>query len=243
MNVVLIIQARMGSSRLPGKVMLKLFGKTVLGHVIERCRAIPSVNKVIVASTDREEDNVIADECSTYGVHCFRGSENDVLARYYWAAKDSNADTIVRITSDCPLLDPFLSNEVICQFASDVSIDYCSNDLIETFPRGLNTEVFSFKALEFAYRHASKGYEREHVTPFIYENPDKFGISTLKSGIDYSNHRWTLDTKEDWEFIHRVYEKLYTGDIFLWKDVLKLVARNPDLSLINAQVLQKKLGE
>ncbi|WCF07929.1 glycosyltransferase family protein [Paenibacillus thiaminolyticus] len=243
MRIVLIIQARMGSSRLPGKVMLDLCGKTVLEHVIDRCRAISLVDHLVVATTVNTEDDRIEQCCLRQGISCYRGDEYDVLARYYKAAKKYRADIVVRVTSDCPLIDPGLAEEVICMFLEQPEVEYCSNDLIETFPRGLNVEVFSFRALEYAYEHAVNAYEREHVTPYIYEHPERFRVATLTSNVDYSRHRWTLDTKKDWILISEIYRLLYQGDIMPWKEVIDLVERYPELPLINADVVQKKLGE
>ncbi|ASR45619.1 acylneuraminate cytidylyltransferase [Paenibacillus kribbensis] len=242
MNITAIIQARMGSTRLPGKVMNKLGDQTVLGHVINRVLAIPTLNQVIVATTTETEDDHICQEASHYGVNYFRGSRANVLSRYYEAAKEVKADVVVRITSDCPLLDPLISDKVITHFL-DNDLDYSSSGLSGTFARGLDTEVFTFDALSRSYFHATKEYEYEHVTPYIYQHPDLFHIHAYSSSTDFSRYRLTLDTPEDWELISRIYGELYTGNIFHWNEILSLLERQPELALINAEVKQKKLGE
>ncbi|WP_339846699.1 glycosyltransferase family protein [Paenibacillus sp. FSL W7-1088] len=242
MKITAIIQARMGSTRLPGKVMKMLGDRTVLGHVITRVLAIPSVDQVIVATTTNDEDEVICSEAANYGVDYYRGSQEDVLSRYYEAAREGNADVVVRITSDCPLLDPIISNEVIQHFIEN-GYDYSSSGLSGTFPRGLDTEVFTFRALEKSFQQAKREYEREHVTPYIYGNRDLFRVHEYDSIQNYSQYRLTLDTNEDWELISRIFHELYSGGIFHIKEIIELFERYPDLPLINAEVIQKKLGE
>lgn len=242
MNVVAIVQARVGSTRLPRKVMKKLGDHTVLGHVINRCKAIPSVDGVIVATTLLQQDNEILEEAQKYGVDVYRGSEKNVLSRYYEAALKAQADIVVRITSDCPLLDPQISNEVIVDFISK-NVDYSSTGLTASFPRGLDTEVFTFSALERAFNKASKDYEFEHVTPYIYQHPNEFRIHSYANQQDHSNYRLTLDTLEDWLLISQIYNKLYRGDIFYWKDVYQLLIQQPHLIELNSHVKQKQLGE
>lgn len=242
MKIAAIIQARMGSTRLPGKVMKTLGDRTVIGHVIDRCRAIPSVTKVIVATTTSHEDDMICKEAERYGVSYYKGSEENVLSRYYEAAKISQADVIVRITSDCPLLDPQISNKVIEEFLRS-GCDYVSSGLSETFPRGMDTEVFSFEALEESYFKATESFEKEHVTPYIYLHPDRFELQSFSNDTDLSGYRLTLDTEEDWSLISRIYDELYHGEIFGLPAVLELFARYPEFPLINKDVIQKKLGE
>ncbi|CAM3340814.1 MULTISPECIES: cytidylyltransferase domain-containing protein [Saccharibacillus] len=242
MTVAVIIQARMGSTRLPGKVMKRLADHTVLGHVITRCQEMPLVDHIIVATTVSEEDTAICIEAKKYGVTCYRGSEENVLSRYYEAAAMVEADIIVRITSDCPLLDPEISNSVIEYFMSS-DYDYVSSGLSQTFPRGLDTEVFSFKALKTAYNNAQEAFEKEHVTPYIYLHPQIFKVSSFSNATDQSRYRLTLDTEQDWDLIFKVYQQLYKGKSFGINAVLKLFEQYPSLSLINKDVQQKKLGE
>lgn len=240
MKVVTVIQARMGSTRLPGKVMLQLEGKTVLAHVVERCKAISLSSEIVVATTTKAQDNIINIEADKLGVLCHRGSEDDVLSRYYEAAVSRNADVIVRVTSDCPLLDPDISNLTIEKFLSIAGMDYCDNVTERTFPRGLDTEVISFSALERAYNEAQREDEREHVCHYIYEHPEWFKLTTFSGEDNLSNYRWTLDTEEDWKLIQEIYRQLYIpGEVFSWKECIKLMERNPHLIKINANVEQK----
>lgn len=242
-KVVAIIQARMGSTRLPGKVMKKIAGTTVLSHVIQRIRQSKLIDEIIVATSILEQDDVLAKEAVKCGIKSFRGSEDDVLSRYYHAAKNANADVIVRITSDCPLIDPFVVDDLV-KYYKENDYDMVTNaglDLSQrTYPRGLDTEVFSFEILEEAFNTATKDYQREHVTPYIYENSNK--IYYYKNHIDYSDHRWTLDTEEDFVLISKIYECLYKGQHnFYMADILRLFEQKPELKRINAHVEQRRI--
>ncbi|OPY58786.1 MAG: 3-deoxy-manno-octulosonate cytidylyltransferase [Pelotomaculum sp. PtaU1.Bin035] len=244
MRTVAIIQARISSTRLPGKVLLMLADKTVLAHVIERCQGAHLIDEVIVATTTKTADDPIEHEAKKYHIPCYRGSEDDVLRRYYEAAKTHHADKVVRITSDCPVLDPVVMNQVVSRFMDEPVVDYCSNTLERSFPRGLDTEVFSFDALEKAFIQANKSEEREHVTPYIYKNPRQFKLRSYENDVDFSNYRWTLDTEADWQLITEIFRFLYTpGQLFYWQKVIQLMQQHPELALINAHVEQKKLGE
>lgn len=244
MKTVAIIQARIGSTRLPGKILKVLMGKTVLQHVIERVQQVRSIDNIIIATTILDQDNPVADEAVKCGVNYFRGSENDVLARYYLAAKNNNADIIVRITSDCPLIDPIVTDKIVNFYKDKVVYNIVTNasgDLSKrTYPRGLDSEVFSFNTLQKAYEQADKQYQREHVTPYIYENNPM--IYYYRNTIDYSMYRWTLDTEEDFELIKEIYRHLYKGkhDFYL-QDVINLFTIHPELIKINAHIEQKKL--
>lgn len=242
MKIAVIMQARMGSTRLNGKVMKVLEGKTILAHDIERLRLSKEIDEIIVATTTNKSDDIIELESIVNGVKVFRGSENDVLSRYYHAAKENNLDIIIRITSDCPLIDPYILDEMI-RFFNKNSYDYISNQSAviteRTFPRGLDTEIFTFNKLEEAYNNAKKEYQREHVTPYIYENTQN--RYHYKSEKNYSKYRWTLDTIEDWNLISKIYDNLYKGkhDFFL-EDIVKLMEDKPELEKINNMVEQKK---
>lgn len=248
MHVVAIIQARMGSSRLPGKVMLDLCGKTVLEHDLLRVKAAKLLHAIVVATTVHPHDDRIATEASRCGVEVSRGSEEDVLARYYQAALEHRADIVVRITSDCPLFDPDLLDHMLEQFLTsqqtESPLDYMSNTLVRrTFPRGLDAEIFSFAALEKANREATENFHREHVTPYLYQHPDVFNLGGYFDKTDNSRYRWTLDTDADLELIRAVYKELYReGELFTTRQVLDLMAKNPQLVLINAHIEQKKLA-
>jgi spore coat polysaccharide biosynthesis protein SpsF len=247
MKTAAIIQARMGSTRLPGKVMKLLCGRSVLSHVIRRTAACPEVDEVVVATTSLSQDDAIEKESRQWGAMVFRGSEVDVLSRYYGAARQAAANTLVRITSDCPLFDPQVLTEMLWFWKENrgaLALDYLSNTLERTFPRGLDAEVFTFVALEKSYREADKEYEREHVTPYICLHPERFTIRNFANDQDLSGHRWTLDTEEDWQLISEIFKRLGDGEkIFSTKAVLGLFAKTPKLKKINKHVQQKRLGE
>jgi len=242
-KVVCIIQTRIGSSRLPGKVLKKIGNKTAVEHVVERIKRISSIDEIIIATTIEERDDLVEEEAKRLGVNFYRGSEDDVLSRYYYAAKEYNGDVIVRVTSDCPLIDSEVSGNVIEFFLNNMDkYDYVSNTLERTYPRGLDTEVFSLKALEKAFKEAEIKRDREHVTPYIWDNPKLFRIYQYKNQIDNSNFRWTLDTAEDLELIRKVYDYLKErGNEFTMEEVLGLYKKHPELKYINETVEQKKV--
>jgi spore coat polysaccharide biosynthesis protein SpsF len=241
MKIVTIIQARMGSSRLPGKVLKDLCGDTVLSRVVQRVRRSNLAGEVMIATTTRSLDELIVKECRRIDVRIFRGAEDDVLDRYYQASLHAEADVVVRITSDCPLIDPEVTDKTIQAFI-DQSPDYASNRIQQTYPRGLDTEVMTREALSLAWREAKAKYQRTHVTPYLYENPNQFSLLSVENDIDYGNYRWTLDTPEDLAFITAVYERM-GGDDFSWGDLLALLRREPELAELNQGILQKELHE
>jgi spore coat polysaccharide biosynthesis protein SpsF len=244
MKTVAIIQARMGSTRLPGKVMKNLSGKTVLSQVIARVKACPRVDEVVVATTARPEDAIIVEESHRCGVKSFRGSQEDVLSRYYLAAREAGAETVVRVTADCPLFDPQVLERMLSQFQTlstgGPGPDYFSNTLKRTFPRGLDAEIFTMAALERAHRQAVAPFDREHVTPYIYRHPESFVLQNFANPVDLSHHRWTLDTAADWRLLEAVYAALNRqGTIFTTQAVLDLLESRPELVALNAHVEQK----
>jgi spore coat polysaccharide biosynthesis protein SpsF len=246
MRTVAIIQARMGSTRLPGKVMKTLSGKSVLEHVIRRVQACRLLDDVVVATTTSPADDVIVAEAERCGAKWFRGDEEDVLDRYYRAAKQFQADVVVRVTSDCPLFDPETLTEMLECFhdrnAGDRKTDYLSNTLTRTYPRGLDAEIFTFDALDSAHHDADKPYEREHVTPYIYQHPELFSLHGKTSRIDLSRFRWTLDTDQDFMFLQEIYSHLFRDDdIISTSQVVSLLKERPELAEINAVVEQKPL--
>ena len=223
----------MGSSRLPGKILMPLAGKPALFHVVDRLGYAKLLDKIVVATTNEKADDQVEDFCKKNHFFCFRGSEDDVLDRYFQSAKEYNADIIIRITGDCPLADPALVDEVV-QYFLDNDFDYVSNTIKPTYPDGLDTEVFSFESLEKAWKEADLKSEREHVTPYIWKNPDKFKIANVQNDVDLSYLRWTVDKKEDMELVQQIYKHLYKeGYIFYMKDILELLEKYPDLKLIN----------
>jgi spore coat polysaccharide biosynthesis protein SpsF len=241
-KITAVIQARMGSTRLPGKVLMDLGGKTVLARVVDRLRRATLVNEILVATTDSIADDAIIQECRRINVASFRGSESDVLDRYYQSALMTAAEGIVRITSDCPLIDPQIADDTVRLFL-DLRPDYASNALDRTYPRGLDTEVMTRDALACAWREAHLSYQRAHVTPYLYENPSRFDILAVRGRINYSDHRWTLDTAQDLVFIRAIYDQLGNDDNFSWHDVLAVLQREPELVELNRGVMQKALHE
>lgn len=241
MNIVVIIQARVGSTRLPGKIMKKILGKTVLIHDLDRIKEMKTINKIVVATTDLEEDDIIAKAVNGYdrNIGTYRGSESDVLDRYYKAAKEFNADVIVRITSDCPLIDPNVSDLVVEAFLKN-DCDYCCNTLPRTFPHGLDTEVFSLDALERVWEEAKSPYEREHVTPYIREDTNKFRRINVKNNDDLTHLRWTLDYQEDFEFITEIYKRIYPKKkIFYMQDILNVLHAEHWLVELNSKYVNR----
>jgi spore coat polysaccharide biosynthesis protein SpsF len=240
MKVVAIVQARMGSTRLPGKVLKDLAGETMLARVVERLHGTRLINEVLIATTDRPADDAIVAECRKVSVAVSRGDQDDVLDRYFRAAQLMKADVVVRVTSDCPLLDPEITDKTIAAFL-EARPDYASNVMVRTYPRGLDTEVMSFDALARAWRRASKAYEREHVTPYIYEHSEEFKLLSVTGDLDYSGYRWTVDTPEDMEFVQAIYGRFQGHTLFNWRDVLALLDREPEIVNLNQHVSQKSL--
>lgn len=240
MKAKIIIQARLGSTRLPGKVLLKIMDKTILEYLIERVKKAKNVEDIIIATTTKEEDLDIINLAHRLQVNTFRGSENDVLDRFYQAAKTFNVKHVVRITADCPFMDSNIIDDVVCCYFES-SADYCSNVSERTFPDGEDVEVFSFATLEYAWRNANLASEREHVTPYIRNHPNIFKIANFKHKIDFSKKRWTLDRKEDFKFIKAILEGLYPiNPDFHMEDILKFLEHNPHLEDINRNI---KLNE
>jgi spore coat polysaccharide biosynthesis protein SpsF len=238
----------MGSTRLPGKVLRDISGDSMLWHVVERTRRATSLHEVIVATTTEPADDELAEFCRDRDIRYFRGDENNVLDRYYQAALQAATGAVVRITSDCPLIDPGVIDKVVhAFFAGDY--DYASNCLRRTYPRGLDTEIMTFCGLERAWCEASLPYERAHVTPYLYEKPGRFRLLSVtaengeeSSEENYGDDRWTVDTAEDLEFVRAVYSRMEDKN-FSWRDVLKLLEREPELAEINRSIAQKALHE
>lgn len=241
MNSVILLQARMGSSRMPGKVLREVCGKTLLELQVERLRLVRGATRVVVATSVNAADDVIARWCGDFGVDCFRGSEDDVLDRFYWAAKEFDAQVVVRTTADCPLNDPAVLSEILGHLLDRMdSCDFVSNALHRTFPYGIGGAAFKFSCLEEAWREAVDPAEREHVTSFIYWRPERYRLACVTSGGDYSKYRWTVDTEADFELVRLILENIYPKNpLFSWKDVLPLIERHPEWSEINAHVRQK----
>jgi len=242
MKVIAAIQARMGSTRLPGKVLKDIGSETMLARVLHRTRRAALLDEAIVATTVNPVDSAILAECARLHVPVFRGNDRDVLDRYFQAAKAYKADIVVRITSDCPLIDPEVIDRVIRVFL-DMTPDYASNTLVRTYPRGLDTEVMTTAALARASSEATEFYQRAHVTPYICQNPRVFRLLSVTTDKNYSSHRWTVDTPEDLEFIRAVYARLGDDGIFDWHDVLNLLAKEPQLARLDCHIQQIPLEE
>jgi spore coat polysaccharide biosynthesis protein SpsF len=229
----------MGSTRLPGKALVDIAGMSMLARVVDRTRRAHSIDRMVIATTVRAQDDRIVDHARDLGVDVYRGDEEDVLDRYYQAARQFPCDVVVRITSDCPLLDPGLADDVVRPLLDGSSgIDYSANTLRRTYPRGLDVEAVPFSTLERVWRDATLAHERAHVFPHIWEHPEKFSLFGVSDAVDRSYMRWTVDTAEDLAFVREVYAALGTRD-FTWKDVLQVLDRKPELLAINAQVRQK----
>lgn len=237
-RIICMIQARMSSTRLPGKIMLTLLDKPMLWWDVYRVRQARLIDEIVIATTTETADDTTADYCQDNNWAYFRGSEQDVLDRYYQAAQQANANYIVRITSDCPIIDAHVLDYVIAAHLSAVpGVDYTSNVLARTYPRGLDTEVITFAALERAWREDTSGW-REHVTPYIHQQPDKFRLQGVTNPSDMSNYRLTVDTPQDLELIRRIYSHFGHGD-FTWGEVVELLAQHPDWLDLNRAVQQK----
>ena len=242
MHTVAIIQARMSSSRLPGKVLLDLAGQPMLVRVIERVRRAKTVDEVAVATTTDPADDPIEKLCCERGYPIYRGSMFDVLDRFYGAARQMGADVIVRVTADCPVIDPDLIDHTVNAFHSSHA-DFAANRLPppwkRTWPIGLDTEVCSFAALERAWNEAQLPYEREHVMPYFYDVEGRFKVIVTEHDPDYGRQRWTVDTAEDLRLLSEIFTRFEGRDSFSWLDVLELIEREPDLASINAGVRHK----
>ena len=240
MKATAIIQARYSSTRLPGKVLMKVLDKTVLEYVVERVSRAKHIKKVIVATSVNEADLKIAELLDDRGVSFYRGSENDVLDRFYRAALECGAEHLVRITADCPLADPVLIDSIIERYFAS-GADYCSNTLEVTYPDGLDAEVFSFKALSDAWKNAKLTSEREHVTPYIYKHPERFKLESFKYAEDLSGKRWTVDEKTDFMFVKAVIEALYPARPgFHMADVLDFLKDKPELEDLNKGIIRNE---
>ena len=262
-KVVAIIQARMSASRLPGKVLLDIGGEPMLVRVVNRTRRSQVVDEVVVATSLDKSDDPIEQICSQRGIPCHRGSLHDVLDRYYHAARYLSAEVIVRITADCPVIDPRVIDQTLYAFygtgsnliveedarKKDLSRvrplmsptwDFTANRLPppwkRTFPIGLDTEICTFSALEIAWQEATQPHQREHVMPFLYENKDRFRVLMVNHDPDYGHMRWTVDTPQDLELIRLIYDRFEGRDDFSWLEIVELFNHEPKLAEINAEI-------
>lgn len=241
MNIVAIIQARLGSTRFPQKVFADLSGRPLIWHVINRLKYSKKINRIVLATTDKHTDDELAKWAEIEGINLYRGSENNVLERFYFAAKNYSADIIVRITADDPFKDPNIIDRVIEKLLQE-KLDFAYNNNPPTFPEGLDTEVFTFDALEKAYFQSVDDFEKEHVTQYFYRNNDSFKQSNLSTDKNLSHLRWTIDTELDYEMTKQVYYHLYkTNEIFLMNDILKLINDKPEIAKINIDVARSAM--
>lgn len=239
-NVIALIQARTGARRLPNKVLLKLQDKTVLEHVIARVQKAKTVKEAVVVTTVRPEDVKIVELVSRKGVRVLCGSEDDVLDRYYQAARLLNAQHVVRITADCPVMDPAVIDETVKYYFKS-GADYCSNALSQTYPDGLDVEVFSAAALKKAWMNAKLASEREHVTPYIRNHQRMFKAVSLDHPQNLGALRWTLDEPKDYEFLKKIFDGLYTRNpYFGMNDILRFLENDPKLKHINAAIVRNE---
>lgn len=240
-KILTVVQARMGSSRLPGKVLLPLAGQPLLIRMVERVQRAQLAGTVVVATTTAAADDAVAACCAAHAVPCFRGDALDLLDRHYQVARHYEAEVVLKIPSDCPLIDPAVIDQVLSVYlANEGHYDFVSNLHPATFPDGNDVEIMRFGALETAWREAQRPLEREHTTPFFWENPDRFRLANVAwaTGQDWSmTHRWTIDYPEDYTFISAVYDTLHPSNpAFGLNDILQLLAQQPAIAQLNAHL-------
>ena len=239
MKIVAIVQARIGSTRLPGKVLKKIIGKPMIELLLTRLSKSKELDQIVVATSNNYKDNKLYSFVKTLGYKCFRGDENDVLKRFYNTSKITNADIIVRITGDCPMIDPEIVDKCIIGFKKS-KVDYFSNTFPRTFPDGLDVAVMSFDAIKKAHNEARFKYDREHVTSYII-NSKKFKKSSIQNKRDLSKLRWTVDYKADLNVISKIFKHFAPNINFSWKKILKLQKLKPNLFLDNKKIRNKKI--
>ena len=238
MKVVAVVQARMGSTRLPNKVMKLIVGRPLIEILLTRLSKSKKIDQIVLATSIDERNQPLIDHVSKLGYQVVVGSESDVLGRYLLAARQTNADVIVRITGDCPLIDPHLVDEVIRVF-SQSGVDYCSNTSPPTYPDGLDVEIFSADALECAAAETSDPFDREHVTPYL-RGPERFSQASVTSDIDYSSYRWTVDEEVDYQVISNVFEQ-FEGDVYFgWQKVIEIQNKQPELFYANQSLTRNE---
>lgn len=237
MTINAIIQARCGSTRFPNKVFADIAGKPLLWHVVDRLKYAKRIDEIIVATTLNPKDDKIEKWCQTENVKCFRGSEDDVLNRYYCTSVEFPSDAIARVTADDPFKEPEVIDRVINKLI-DEKLDLATNNFPPSFPEGLDCEVFTFSVLELMEKSTHDAFEREHVTQYVYHHPEKFRIGNVMSDKQLSSYRWTIDNQEDYEMVKAVYERRKTDStgIMLMDEILEILEEHPDILTINAQV-------
>ncbi len=238
--IVAIVQARVSSTRLPGKVLKPILGRPMLELQLERLSRMTSADRLLVATSDHRSDDQLTTLCRQNAMPCFRGSLDDVLDRYYQAALEAEAEHVIRLTGDCPLADPVLIDTIV-QSYGQTDRDYVSNTVQPSYPDGLDVEVFSFRALKMAWKEARMPSQREHVTPFIRQQPDRFKVANHSGNQDLSHMRWTVDEPEDFEMVREIYETLYPANpAFTTDDILQLLSQRPELADRNAHLVRNE---
>jgi len=238
-KLVVVVQSRTGSTRLPGKVLMPLAGKPLLQRMVERVSAASTRFELVVATTTDLLDDPVRTLCKAMDVRCYSGHPTDLLDRHYRAGMLHSADAVVKIPSDCPLIDPAVIDRVLgCFLQNPERYDFVSNLHPPTYPDGNDVEVVPMHILEQAWREASKDFEREHTTPFVWEHPERFRLGNVKweTGLDYSmSHRWTIDYEEDYRFINSVYDALWSesSPIFSMQDIFNLLVAKPEIATVN----------
>lgn len=241
--VVAVVQARMGSTRFPGKTLADLAGRPMLHRVMRRLHRATRLDQVVLATTTSPVDDRMVREATEQGWHVVRGSEDDVLDRYHQAAEATGAATVVRITADCPVIDPGVVDHIVATLLADDGIDYASNTLPpRTFPRGLDTEVLRRSAIDAAWAEATQPAEREHVTPFLHHHPYRFRLVPVTTAPDRSDVRWTVDTPDDLAAVTGLYEHFDGDDAFTWHQALAAWDAHPEWAARNAHVEQKPVS-
>jgi len=241
MKIVAVIQARLGSTRFPGKVFADLSGKPLIWHVIERIKFSKFINEIVLATTTNPIDNELAEWAQKNDIKCFRGSENNVLERFYFAAKKYDATVVVRITADDPFKDPKIIDSVITMLVNN-NLQFAYNNNPPTFPEGLDTEVFLFSSLERAYKESNDDFEKEHVTQYFYRHPELFKQENIFNHTNLSYLRWTIDTEMDYKMVKKIYSELYLdGKIFYFQDIISFLNKHPEISKININVERSEM--
>ncbi len=234
-KIVAIIQARIGSTRLPGKVLREIMGRPMLSFMLERLSFCDLIDEIVIATTTSERDKPIVEFCLKNNISYYRGSENDVLDRFYNTAVESGANIILRLTADCPLIDPRIIDKIISQFTKNSNLDYMNT--APTYPEGVDAEIFTFFALEKAWNNAKLNTEREHVTAHIWSNPKEFNFTSLQYSRDLSKYRFTVDEPEDFEVVKSIFVALYKEKgIFHLENIIDYLDSHPDVFKLNQNI-------
>ncbi len=234
-KITVIIQARTQSIRLPNKVLALIENQSLIWHIIKRLKKSEIIEQIILATSSRKEDKKLVEIANNCEILSFVGDENDVLSRFYYAALKFNADPIIRITGDCPLVDPDLLDKMLKLYLEN-NYDYVSNTITPTYPDGLDIEIFSMDALTKSFKEAKQKSEREHVTPYIWKNPKKFLLHNFENAEDESKFRWCVDEQEDLELIRKIYANFKPKIVFSFDEVIQFIKSNPNISKINKTI-------